>query len=97
MTHSPWTLSLHGSQSMSMNSNKDKNITRFGNRLRSIRHGKGLSQEELAAKAEIDRTYISGCERGKRNVTLDIIYRLSEALDVSPKDLLPEINEKEPS
>ena len=62
----------------------------FGNRLRSIRVSRGFTQESLALEAQIDRTYISGCERGKRNVTIEMLYRLSDALNVSPKDLVPE-------
>ena len=68
---------------------------RFGARLRDLRLSKGLTQEALAAKAELDRTYISSCERGKRNVTLESIYRLSDALGVSPKDLIPDQYELE--
>ena len=79
-----------------MKSDKEEHSNRFGQRLRAIRQKKGLSQEELAAKAAIDRTYISSCERGKRNVTIDIIYRLSEALEISPKELVPDLNEKDP-
>jgi len=65
----------------------------FGNRLRSLRKSSNLTQEELAEKASLDRTYISSCERGNRNVSLENIYRLSQALGVSPKDLLPDMNE----
>jgi transcriptional regulator with XRE-family HTH domain len=69
---------------------KEKVSALFGCHLRAARKDKGLSQEELAARAGIDRTYISSCERGKRNVTLDIIYRLSNALDISSKELIPD-------
>tara|TARA_R110002049_G_scaffold83933_7_gene213607 strand:+ start:1625 stop:1867 length:243 start_codon:yes stop_codon:yes gene_type:complete len=71
------------------NSNFDPK-SHFGARLRTLRLSRGLTQEALAAKAGIDRTYISSCERGKRNITLEVLYRLSEALRVSPKDLLPD-------
>lgn len=60
----------------------------FAANLRSIREKRGLSQEELASKAGLDRTYVSRCERRKRNVTLDTIEKLSMALDVEPTDLL---------
>lgn len=63
---------------------------RFGQRLRALRLAKGFTQEDLAVRADIDRTYVSSCERGKRNVTLDVLYRLSDALAVSPKDLVPD-------
>lgn len=47
-----------------------------------------LSQEELADEAKIDRTYISGIERGKRNPSIDLLARLAEALKTTPAALL---------
>lgn len=47
-----------------------------------------LSQEALAHEAEIDRTYISGIERGKRNPSLDLIAKLAETLETTPAALL---------
>ncbi len=63
---------------------------RFGERLRDLRRERGISQEELADRAGLDRTYVSGIERGKRNVGLVNIVRLARALSVSPISLLPE-------
>jgi transcriptional regulator with XRE-family HTH domain len=60
----------------------------FGRRLRELRLAGGLSQEALADAAGLDRTYVSSCERGKRNVSLQNIYRLARALGVPPEDLL---------
>jgi transcriptional regulator with XRE-family HTH domain len=60
----------------------------FGRRLRDLRHKRGLSQEELANRAGLDRTYISSCEAGRRNVTLRTITRLAEALGVEPETLI---------
>jgi transcriptional regulator with XRE-family HTH domain len=48
----------------------------------------GLSQEELAGRAGIHRTYIGGIERGERNPTLTMIHRLARALNVPPARLL---------
>jgi transcriptional regulator with XRE-family HTH domain len=53
----------------------------FGKRLRERRLAKGLSQEAFAAAAGLDRTYISGIERGKRNVSLRNIEVIAKALD----------------
>ena len=53
---------------------------RFGKRLREIRHKKGLSQERLADLAGLHRTYISGVERGERNISLLNIERLAISL-----------------
>lgn len=67
-------------------------LKRFGETLREHRQRAGLSQEKLAAKAGIDRTYVGGAERGERNVALVNIVRLAEALGVSPSELLQSIN-----
>lgn len=60
----------------------------FGARVREVRVGHGWSQEDFAHRADLDRTYISGIERGRRNPTLDIIHRLAQALEVRVADLL---------
>ncbi len=60
----------------------------FGERVRSIRAKRGISQERLADLAELDRTYISGIERGIRNVSLMNIVKIADALDVNPSELL---------
>lgn len=61
--------------------------TAFGLALRGYRNKAGLSQEGLAEKAGVHRTYISSVERGQRNVGLDNICRIAEALSISPADL----------
>lgn len=66
-------------------------LKRFGETLREHRQRAGLSQEKLAAKAGIDRTYVGGAERGERNVALVNIVRLAEALNVPPAELLREL------
>jgi len=60
----------------------------FGLRLRQLRLQRGLSQEALAELADLDRTYVSSCERGRRNISLENIHRLAKALDVGPEALL---------
>lgn len=62
---------------------------RFGERLREIRRKKGISQEKLAGLAGLHRTYVSGVERGERNISLVNIERLAIALDVAMSDLMP--------
>lgn len=57
-----------------------------GNRIKYLRRQMGLSQEKLALKAEIDRTYLAGIESGKRNVTIQSIEKIVNALDVSMKE-----------
>ncbi len=60
----------------------------FGATMRRFREKNGLSQEALALRAEIHRTYIGGVERGERNPTLLMIHRLAAALGVSAAQLL---------
>lgn len=55
----------------------------FGQRVRDLRISMQLSQEQLAALCELDRTYISSIERGQRNVSLKNIATLAQALNVS--------------
>jgi len=69
--------------------NRRQDITlRFGERLRSLRETRGLSQEGFAHKAGLDRTYISGIERGKRNLAIRNIEKIAQALDMSISDLM---------
>lgn len=56
--------------------------------LRRLRHAQGLSQEELAHRAEIDRTYVSALERSVYAAGIDVVDRLARALDVEASDLL---------
>lgn len=62
--------------------------SRFGLNLRRFRENNGWSQEELADRTGLHRTYISGIERGIRNPTLMIIEQIATALKVNPADLL---------
>lgn len=62
----------------------------FGQRLRSHRTASGLSQLDLAHRVGLDPTYISGIERGRRNLSLVSIRRLAAALDVSPCSFFPQ-------
>jgi len=59
----------------------------FGERVRELRLAKGLSQEELAFKSGVHRTYLGGIERGERNPSLKNIAAIAEALGVSLSEL----------
>lgn len=65
----------------------------FGERVRERRKALGWSQETLAEKAGLDRTYIGRCEAGKQNATLKTIYSLAEVLGVEATELLPSTGE----
>lgn len=56
--------------------------------LKELRRAQGLSQEELAHRAEIDRTYVSALERSVYGVGIDVLARLAAVLGVEPADLL---------
>ena len=62
-------------------------LRRFGARVREEREQAGLSQENLATRARLNRTYLGSVERGERNISLINIHKLAEALAVSVKDL----------
>jgi len=64
---------------------------RFGSRIRALRQARGLSQEAFADLCDLDRTYISGIERGVRNVSLRNIEVLAKTLNVSLSDLFKDI------
>jgi transcriptional regulator with XRE-family HTH domain len=61
----------------------NQDLVAFGQHLKQLRQEKGLSQEQLGLIAELDRTYISGIERGVRNVSLANIFRIAKALDLT--------------
>lgn len=62
--------------------------TRVGRNLRRYRLAKGISQEELAHLCELDRTYVSGIERGVRNPTVTVLERLAGVLGIPASALL---------
>jgi transcriptional regulator with XRE-family HTH domain len=59
----------------------------YGRALRQLRLERRLSQEALAQLADLDRTYVSGIERGERNPSLENILRLSDALEIRVSEL----------
>ena len=59
--------------------------------LKRLRTSAGISQEELAERASLHRTYVSSVERARRNVSLENIFQIAEALGTSPAELLKPI------
>lgn len=57
-------------------------LEKFGEKVRKERHQRGLSQEELAARAGVHRTYIGMIERAEKNITLENIEKIMNALDL---------------
>jgi transcriptional regulator with XRE-family HTH domain len=70
------------------NLNLVKILVSLGKKVRSLRRSQELSQEKLAESADLDRTYISGIERGKRNVSIVNIAKIATALGVTVSKLL---------
>jgi transcriptional regulator with XRE-family HTH domain len=63
----------------------------FGKVLKDLRSKKGISQEDLADFAKLDRTYISLLERGLRQPTLKTIFSLEKALNLSPSEIISKV------
>lgn len=66
----------------------------FGQALRRIRTKRKWSQTDLALRAAVDRNYISLIELGKSSPSLGMVYRLCDALDVCPADVLKEVDKR---
>ena len=65
-----------------------RDLERFGARVRAERERLGVSQEELAERAGLHRTYVGGVERGERNIGLLNVLRIARALAITPSALL---------
>ena len=61
-------------------------LEKFGKKVREERHRRGLSQEELAARAGVHRTYIGMIERAEKNITLENIEKITKALGLKISD-----------
>lgn len=62
------------------------NAESFIRKLRLLRESKGLSQEELAARAGLDRSYISLVERGRRSPTVNTLVKIADVLEIEIRD-----------
>ena len=67
---------------------KSKLLKQFGNKVKKLRQAKCWSQEELARRAGLHRTYIGSIERSERNISLINIEKIAKALNVSITKLL---------
>jgi len=66
----------------------------FAANLRRFRHLKGISQEDLAYEADVNRTYISKLEKGVTFVGLEIIGKLADVLEVEPAEFLKPVKRR---
>lgn len=69
----------------------------FGKIIREYRHSIGISQEELAARTYLHRTYISEVERGERNVSLVNIVKIADGLEIPSHQLFRQLDKEEES
>lgn len=60
----------------------------IGARIQKVRKAAGLSQEDLGLEAGLDRTYISHVERGTRNPTVIVLFKIAKALNTTPSKIL---------
>ena len=63
-------------------------LKKLGDRVRELRKEKAISQEELAHRADLHRTYIGMIERAEKNITLLNIERIANALDITVSNLM---------
>lgn len=66
---------------------KEEILIKFGEKVRQLRKVKGLSQEQLAFKADLHRTYIGMIERAEKNITLINIEKIANALDINISEI----------
>ncbi len=65
-------------------------MTKVGNKVKKFRLKAGFSQEKLALNADLDRTYIPSIEKGERNISIVVLEKLANALNVSIRDFFDE-------
>ncbi|WP_180102112.1 helix-turn-helix domain-containing protein [Acinetobacter sp. YH12126] len=61
----------------------------IGTKIRVTRKSKSISQEQLALRTAIDRSYLGRIERGEVSITVEKLYQISQTLDIDPRHLLP--------
>lgn len=69
----------------------------FGVNLRAARHARSVTLEDLAELADMNWSYIASVERGERNIGIDNMQALADALEVDLRELLNPLSEKKPS
>ena len=72
--------------------NENDFLKKFGQRIKELRIETGLSQEKFALKIEMDRTYFSSVEAGRRNISICNIKKIIDGLGISLSDFFENIN-----
>lgn len=73
---------------MTSRASRDPRLTALGVRIRNLRIELGISQEELAHRSNLHRTYVGALERGERNLGLLNLFRIAKSLGVDPSELI---------
>jgi transcriptional regulator with XRE-family HTH domain len=68
----------------------------LGNELRKAREAAELSQEELSFEAKLDRTYISQLENNKKSPTVDVLFRICDALGITASEFIDRVEKARP-
>lgn len=79
------------------NQGKNKILLAFGQSVKNRRLQLGLSQEAFADRSKLHRTYISGIERGQRNVAFLNLIQIAQALELTPQELLEIVSKNLPT
>jgi transcriptional regulator with XRE-family HTH domain len=66
---------------------RDRTLVAFGRNVARLRNERGYSQDQLAEKADLDRTFVSGIERGLRNPGIKTVLQIARALNVGVGEL----------
>lgn len=66
-------------------------LKQFGARIKQLRHEQHISQEELAGKCDLHRTYVGGIERGERNPSLENIQKIASAFQITLSELFKDV------
>ena len=81
-------------QALTRRADKEKEAVLFGAAIRRAREQRGIAQSVIADAAGISLTYLSLLERGENTPTLTVVFRLCDALGVSPSELIEEVSRK---
>jgi len=71
-----------------MDKNDEVTLIELGKRLKELRNERDLSQEDFATLSHLDRTYVSGLERGKRNPSFLILLKIAKVFEITLNDLI---------
>ena len=81
-------------QALTRRADKEKEAVLFGAAIRRAREQRGIAQSVIADAAGISLTYLSLLERGENTPTLTVVFRLCDALGISPSELIEEVSRK---